>query len=212
MFLATTSFSQVAMIKDKDGFTNVRSGPNNDSTVIYKVENFELFFVFEAAKNNENWLEVYIPKNQFALGCDGSDYIKGYMHSSRIIDIYDLEKYEGDDFSFKYKLDSFSFENKIVDYVDDKWISKINGRRYYGTDGETPKIEVKSIEIIMGGKEISVPKILFSDLFECSNKFEVYKYLDAYIVDQWNSDGAGGYGITWLIDSDGVKQRLIFIP
>ncbi len=33
-----------------------------------------------------------------------------------------------------------------------------------------------------------------------------------YYVQHWNSDGAGGYLLTWAIDDNSIKQRLIFTP
>ena len=54
--------------------------------------------------------------------------------------------------------------------------------------------------------------MLYEDIFECSNEFIINKNQDDYIVHQWNSDGAGGYLIVWVLGNEKLKQRLILIP
>jgi len=75
-----------------------------------------------------------------------------------------------------------------------------------------PKNEIKSIDIMLDGKKIFISEVLFNDLFVLTNEFNIYRTKDQYFVQQWNSDGAGGYLIVWRIDNSGVKQRLILIP
>lgn len=206
-------FGQVGVINDKDGFTNLREAPNIKSKVLYKIQDYELFlYEPEDLGVNAQWIKVYIPKNKYTLGCDEADNLIGYIHKSRFQTLEELNKYKGADFSFRYNLDTFKIENKIVDYFDNKWISGINGRRYYGTDGDVPKNEILSIDVNVNETIISVPKILYQDLFELSNDFIVYKKNDLFYVKQWNSDGAGGYLLIWAIDKNGVQQRLIFKP
>ncbi|CAL2055675.1 hypothetical protein [Tenacibaculum sp. 190524A05c] len=89
---------------------------------------------------------------------------------------------------------------------------QINGRSIYGTDGNIPKIEVKRIDIKYNGTLVGVPKVFYEDIFECSNNFKVIQNKEDFILYQWNSDGAGGYLITWVIGNDSIKQRLVFIP
>jgi len=203
--------SQVAVINDEDGFSNVRLEPNINSKVIYELQNFELFLYENNSLPENDWVKVYIPSNRYALDCFESN-LKGYLHISRIKPIENLENYTGKDFSFRYELDTFKPKNKIIEYASDKSPSAINGRHFYGTDGELPKIQIKSIDIQVNENKIDIPKIFYEDIFEATNDFDVYKNLDFYIVKQWNSDGAGGYLLVWVFDKSSIKQRLILIP
>lgn len=212
ILFTTRLFSQVAVIDDKDGFTNVRENPDGKSKVIYKIQEFELFLYEMESSENNDWIKVFVPKNKYSLDCNGFDNLIGYIHKSRLKPIEELEKYNGEEFKFKYVLDTFSFENKIIDYADGKWISRINGRPFYGTDGDVPNNEVKSIDIMLEGEKIVISELLYADLFVLTNDFNIYRTKDQYFVQQWNSDGAGGYLIVWHIDKSGVKQRLILIP
>lgn len=208
LLFCNLNYGQIAIIKDVDGFTNVRQLPKIDSEVIYKLKDSE---VFSFRETESDWITVYISKNKYQLACGEDDTFIGYIHKSRLSPIVDLPEYSGSEFSFEYKLEKFNIENKNSDF-DGKWLSKINGRRIYGTDGNIPKTEVVGIETGVNGKTIEISEMFYQDIFECSNEFIINKNQDDYIVHQWNSDGAGGYLIVWVIGSDKLKQRLIFIP
>ena len=136
-------------------------------------------------------------------------YIKGYIHKSRVRFLEDLPTYNGKKFSFTYQLIPFTKKNKIIEYGQSNWGMLINGLPVWGTDMEIPKTEVVNIDIKIGENIIVVPKILIADIYECSNNFNVYKKDDTYFVQQWNSDGAGGYELIWVITKEGVQQRFI---
>jgi hypothetical protein len=210
IFFSNLNFGQIAIIKDNDGFTNVRKLPKGDSEIIYKLKDSEIFS-YQEQKDESEWIKVYISKNKYQLECNENDTFIGYIHKSRLCPIEDLTKYSGTEFSFRYKLKKFNLENKICDY-DGKWLTKINGRRFYGTDGNIPKTEVIGIETSINGNTIEIPEMLYQDIFECSNEFIINKNKDDYIVHQWNSDGAGGYLIVWVLGNEKLKQRLILIP
>lgn len=210
IFFCNLIYGQVAVIKDVDGFTNVRKLPKIDSEVIYKLKDSEVFS-YQENETESDWITVYISKNKYQMGCGEDDTFSGYIHKSRLCPIENLNKYNGTEFSFEYKLKEFSLENKISDF-DGKWLTKINGRRIYGTDGNIPKTEVVGIETSINGKSIEISSILYEDIFECDNVFEINKNKDDYIVHQWNSDGAGGYFIVWVLANEKLKQRLILIP
>ena len=204
------SFGQIAVIKDDDGFTNVRKLPNIDSEIIYKLKDSEVFS-FQNNDKELDWVPIFISKNKFHLQCGEDEYLKGYIHKTRLHPIEDLDEYKGKTFSFNYNLKKFSLDNKICDF-DGEWLTGINGRKFYGTDGNIPKIEVAGIKAMMNGKIIKIPSILYEDIFECNHSFQIKKNKDNYIVYQWNSDGAGAYLIVWVFGSDSLKQRLILIP
>ncbi|WP_298539183.1 hypothetical protein [uncultured Aquimarina sp.] len=208
LFFSNFNFGQIAVIKDKDGFTNVRKLPDSKSEVIYKLKDSEIFSYHES---ENDWMTVNISKNRYQLECDGQDTFAGYIHKSRINPIGNIEIYQGTEFLFKYKLTKFNLENKVTDF-DGKWLTRINGRHFYGTDGNIPKIEIAGIDVSINGKIIDIPEVFYEDLFECDNEVTINKNKDDYIVHQWNGDGAGGYLIVWVFGSEKLKQRFILIP
>ncbi|AXT50597.1 hypothetical protein D1818_07030 [Aquimarina sp. BL5] len=208
LFFSNSNFGQIAVIKDKDGFTNVRKLPDSKSEVIYKLKDSEIFSYQES---ENDWMTVNISKNRYQLGCDGQDTFVGYIHKSRISPIENIEIYKGNEFLFKYKLTKFNLENKVTDF-DGKWLTRINGRHFYGTDGNIPKIEIAGIDVTINGKTIDIPEVFYEDLFECDNEVTINKNKDDYIVHQWNGDGAGGYLIVWVFGNEKLKQRFILIP
>lgn len=215
--LASTLFCQIAIIQDKDGYTNVRFAPNVNSKIIHKVYENEVFFydsdVFQNTDQEVDWVKVYIPKNDFSLGLTKDGYITGFIHISRLKPLgINFPPYEGNDVKFKYIIAPFDSTNKIIDKRDEKWITAINGRPVWGTDGDFPKNEVIGMEVSVKGKIIPIHRIFYSDIYECTNIFSIYKNKDTYIIDQSNSDGAGFYWIFWVFDENGLKQRLIFSP
>lgn len=210
IIISFRAFGQVAITEDKDGYTNVRLEPDSGSEIIYHIKAGQVFLYGEDYYDKSNsWATIYFPKNNYSITTNPEDLVKGYIHKSRIRPLNEIEKYTGSEISFKYHNKGFSSKDKIIDYKDEKWIVAINGLKPWGTDGDKPKQEVEKIEVAINGVKISVPEILFLDIFECKNSFNIYKIGDFFIVNQWNSDGAGAYEITWVIDKNGIKQRLV---
>ncbi len=207
---------QVAIINDKDGYTNVRKTANAQAEIIYRLQENEVFIVdrydYDEDKEwdeNREWISILISKNNFSFTSNSSIYIKGYIHKSRVRFLEDLPIYNGKKFSFAYQLIPFTKKNKIIEYGQPNWGILISGLPVWGTDMEIPKTEVVNIDIKISENIIVVPKILIADIYECSNNFNVYKKDDTYFVQQWNSDGAGGYELIWVITKEGVQQRFI---
>lgn len=205
------SVAQIATIQDKDGYSNVREKESTNSTIIYKVKIGEVFWYNpdDFYDDITDWITVYIPKNKFSIECRSTSELQGYLHKSRVIPLTKLEKYEGSNLTFKYTLQPFTKEGKIIDYNNEKYISTINGLDVWGTDGNMPRTEIKEIAVTLNGKNITIPNCLFMNLYECNNKFDFYKIENNYIISQFNSDGAGGYELAWVVTENGIKQRLV---
>ena len=210
LFITTVSFGQVATIKDKDGWTNVRLKPDGNSEIIYKVYENDVFsYDFESTDEIQDWISIYIPKNKFSLGESKPDFIVGFIHKSRLLPLDSLNKPDDNKLSFHYCTSEFKSDNRILDKEEDKWLTHIDGRQIWGVDGGYPKTQVDSIELSIDNKAINVNRVLYSDIFECDDDFDIYKNQDTYFVYQWNSDGAGAYAIVWVIDDSGIKQRFV---
>jgi len=201
---------QVATIQDPDGWTNVRKAPDGKSETILKVYENEVFWYDnEEADQEQDWISIYIPKNDYCLGKSEPNYIVGFIHKSRLLPLEKLAGYTGNDFTFEYQLSDFDSTNRIIDKQDGKWVTAIDGRPVWGRDGGFPKVQIKDIKVIVEGQKIEIHNVFFSDIFECDNEFSIYRNGDTYFAHQWNSDGAGAYEIVWALDKNGLKQRLV---
>ncbi|MFD3002976.1 hypothetical protein ACFS7Z_21605 [Pontibacter toksunensis] len=210
LFLTTVvSTAQVAIIQDKDGYTNVREKPNGQSPIIHKLYSNEAFWYdYEDGHDTNEWIPVYIPKNPFSLNSTEVSYIEGFIHKSRLQPLDKLQPYKGTDFRFEYLIEPFALHNRIVDRYNGA-VASIAGRPVWGTDGNFPRTQVKGVNARVEEQNIDINEVLYSDLYECTNTFEVYKNSDSYIVYQWNSDGAGAYQVVWVFTKGGLKQRLV---
>lgn len=141
-------FAQSATIKDPDGLTNVREKPNYNSKIIHKVFEGEFFFWVSPElreENDQEWAEVYIPRNKYSLEDKIiAATIKGYIHRSLIYSTEEIPKYNGSDFYFEYKTQEFNTEGKVIEYRNGE-VYNINGRQVYGNDMSTPGRQVDEI-------------------------------------------------------------------
>ncbi|MEL6629256.1 MAG: hypothetical protein AAFQ92_27305 [Bacteroidota bacterium] len=202
------SLAQVATIKDPDGWTNVRSAPNRTADIIHKVYENDVFWYY-IENSDQDWVQVYIPKDDYCMRATNQPDMVGYIHKSRLLPLEDLEEYTGNDFTFEYEVSVFDPTDRILDQHDGQWITSIDGRPVWGTDGNLPRTQVDNIAVTLDGQEIDIHRVFYSDIYECDNRFTVYKNGDTYFVYQGNSDGAGFYEIVWVIDRTGLKQRLV---
>ena len=128
---------------------------------------------------------------------------------SRYLRIENLPSYQGEDCKFKYILTDFDSANRIVDRQEGKWVTAIDGRHAWGTDGNLPKIQVSGVKINIDHKEILIQDVFYRDIYECTNRFAIYRNNNTYFIYQANSDGAGYYQIVWVLTRDGLQQRLV---
>lgn len=54
--LSFNSICQVAIINDKDGFTNIRKTPSPTSEIIYKIQKHQVFLVDEEGFSYKNFI------------------------------------------------------------------------------------------------------------------------------------------------------------
>ncbi len=204
-----TSFGQVAIIQDSDGYSNVRSERNSNSEIVHKLKTDIAFFYSEDYYDKKvEWVKVFIPKNLYSFDCPDK-YLEGYVHKSRIQPLEELKEYDKENFTFKLTDKPFEKKDKIIDYVDQKYVFGINGLPPIGVDGNIPKLEIDKIEIYLNGEKIDVSPALTMDLFECVDNSKIFNVGNDYFVQLTCSDGAGYYELVWVIDKNGIKQRLV---
>jgi hypothetical protein len=89
VLLCIESFAQqkLAIIKDKDGYTNIRVDKDSQSNIIGKIKSDEFFY---CDKSSEDWYPVLALQWYENNGEHNGEQIKGYVHKSRIQIIEEL--------------------------------------------------------------------------------------------------------------------------
>ncbi|WP_297977790.1 hypothetical protein [uncultured Capnocytophaga sp.] len=206
-----------AVINDKDGYVNVRKEKSVHSKVLKKLDNNTLIFVLEYDKAQEgNWIyadnEGYIYNDRVKWIHNFPQIAKGIAKGNTIVFnrkeiqvVLSTEKFDKSKHSFKYH----------KEYRD--IIEKIDGKPFWGTDGNMPKREYKSIEVKIRGKQVSIPQSAYNDLYESYlytefNSVHYDKDNDILYIVALNGDGAGAYMVCWQIEKGVYKGRKVGIP
>ena len=206
-----------AVINDKDGYVNVRKEKSVHSKVLKKLDNNTLIFVLEYDKDYYgNWIyadnEGYIYNDRVKWIEKLPKIAKGITKGNTIVFegkeiqvTLSTEKFDKNKHSFKY-------HKEYRDIVE-----KIDGEPFWGTDGNMPKREYKSIEVKIRGKQVPIPKSAYNDLYESSlyiefNSVHYDKDNDILYIVANNGDGAGSYMVCWQIEKGVYKGRKVGIP
>ena len=206
-----------AVINDKDGYVNVRKEKSVHSKVLKKLDNNTLIFVLEYDKAHDgNWIyadnEGYIYNDRVKWIHKFPQIAKGIAKGNTII-------FEGKDIQvtlstekFDKSKHSFKYHKEYPDVIE-----KIDGEPFWGTDGNMPKKEYKSIEVKIRGKQVSIPQSAYGDLYESYlytefNSVHYDKDNDILYIVALNGDGAGAYMVCWQIEKGVYKGRKVGIP
>ena len=223
LLISSYTFAQVnenyffAVINDKDGYVNVRKEKSVHSRVLKKLDNNTLIFVFVYDKAHDgNWIyadnEGYIYNDRVKWIHNFPQIAKGIAKGNTIVFegkeiqvVLSTEKFDKSKHSFKYH----------KEYRD--VIEKIDGKLFWGTDGNMPKREYKSIEVKIRGKQVSIPQSAYNDLYESYlytefNSVHYDKDNDILYIVANNGDGAGVYMVCWQIEKGVYKGRKVGIP
>lgn len=214
--------AQTALIKDPDGYCNVRDSASVRSKVLDTLHEGRIIFVYpEEAKGA--WLLVDYFK--------GSKMLTGYIHTSRVVLLNNLTAFKpvaANDTLLQFQLDSFQIkiiqgkfvrQGRQLKYATPQgqqtFIKSIDGKFPWGTDGNLPRFEYKHIEMKWGLETLTFPPESFRDLFE-PNFHLTSAYRDKstgkVYVEAMNSDAAGAYAVVWIIQNGQIAGRQTFIP
>ena len=216
-FLLTTNafaqgpFGDYAVVKDKDGYVNIRAKENVKSKIVGTLPNNTLVYgFFDKEFNPTNWIEVD----------------KGYVHQSRLKKIFDFRAIEG-----KVQGNSVIFDDKDVkvtitkqkfDKTKHKITKKgqgsyeqliIDGKEIiYGESGSLTQDHYKSITVTMKGKNVPIPKSAYDDLYEIFylDRFIYYdEEAEALYIYAVNGEAGLAYQVCWQIVKDKYITRII---
>ena len=206
-----------AVINDKDGYVNVREGKSAQSEVLKKLNNKTIVFVYNYDKATDgNWIytdeEGYIYNDRVKWIHKFPIIAKGIAKGNTIV-------FEGKEIQvvltsgkFDKSKHSFKYHKEYRDVIE-----KIDGKLFWGTDGNMPKREYKSIEVKIRGKQVSIPQSAYNDLYESYlytefNSVHYDKDNDILYIVALNGDGAGAYMVCWQIEKGVYKGRKVGIP
>ena len=207
-------FGDYAVVKDKDGYVNIRAKENVKSKIVGTLPNNTLVYgFFDKEYNPTNWIEVD----------------KGYVHQSRLKKISDFRTIEGkvqgnsvifDDKDVKVTITKQKFDktkHKITKKEHDGWTELIiDGKAIYGIEDELlPDDHYKSITVTMKGKNVPIPKSAYDDLYQIfyfSSSVYYDKEAEALYILAHNSENASAYEVCWQIVKGEYKGRVIGYP
>lgn len=223
LLISSYTFAQVnenyffAVINDKDGYVNVRKEKSVHSRVLKKLDNNTLIFVFVYDKAHDgNWIYV---DNEGYIYNDRVKWIEELPKVAKGVEKKNAIHFSGKDIQVALSTEKFDKSKHSFKYHKEyrDIIEKIDGKPFWGTDGEMPREEYKNIQIYINGKQVFIPKSAYDDLYEPTfytenNSVYYDKELDSYYIVATNSDGAGAYMVCWQIEKGVYKGRKIGIP
>ena len=229
-FLLTTNafaqgpFGDYAVVKDKDGYVNIRAKESVKSKIVGTLPNNTLVYTLFDTTEDETGEEIFF--NWIAVD-------KGYVHKSRLKMISEFPsigkgKEQGNSITIAGKGISVTLTKQPFDKTKHKITKKkhkeyseyiIDGKRVQGLDNDEflPKDHYKSITVTINGKNVPIPKSAYDDLYEIgiwdTNNFAYYDEEDdiLYIIAH-NGDGYLAYEVCWQIVKGEYKTRIIGEP
>jgi len=87
----------------------------------------------------------------------------------------------------------------------------VDGRVAYGAEG-VPRTQIKSIKFYFDGRQIKVPAWLYADCYNPNLESDRVSVrfsgdLQNVLVTMWGADGAGAYGVVWILRKNGKHAR-----
>ena len=216
MVTTRSCFGQFAIVMDPDGYVNVRQKPDLSSKIQDSLHNGHFVYCMEA---KGNWLNVDYDKN--------AQDLNGYLYRDRLklISTYESIPLTTSDSRTdpSFSKDTISITVATQRVAQGKYhysyskqnptqIELINGKQYWGMDGEAPTREYRSITIHLGTRTIELPRIALSNLFQPSEyhtKVNYDRQNDILYISSENSDGAGGYSVVWRVEKGEYSDRYI---
>lgn len=205
-----------ALVLDIEGFVNVRFDPSIKDNIKDTLATGRAVWCYE---KKGDWYYVDYDKK--------GDSHDGYIHRSRLKLINSFEKIpvhkeNKDQIAFRkdslvITLSKKSFivaENKLQYATNSgtKYLAKVNGKQIWGTDGNVPRAQYKSIEIAWGQRMINIPSSEIADLYEPNlyhTKIFYDRVNDIIYISVLNGDGAGGYVGLFIIKNGFYHSRMI---
>ena len=222
LLLTTNTFAQgpfgdYAVVKDKDGYVNIRAKKSVKSKIVGTLKNNTLLYEFlDEEFSPSNWVHID----------------SGYVHKSRLKMISEFPsigkgKEQGNSITIAGKGISVTISTQKFDKTKHKITKKkhkyyeeliIDGKSTQGTDTSfIPENHYKSIVVNINGKNVSIPKSAYDDLYQVwvypyNNEVYYDKEDDVLYIFVRCGDGANSYKVCWQIVKGEYKTRIIGEP
>ena len=228
LLLTTNAFAQgpfgdYAVVKDKDGYVNIRAKESVKSKIVGTLPNNTLVYGLFDTTHDETGEEIFF--NWIAVD-------KGYVHKSRLKMIGEFPsigkgKEQGNSITIAGKGISVTLTRQPFDKTKHKITKKkhkyyeeliIDGKSAQGTDTSfIPEDHYKSIIVTINGKNVSIPKSAYDDLYQVAmytdnNAVYYDKEEDTIYIIAHNGSGANAYEVCWQIVKGEYKTRIIGEP
>lgn len=125
--------------------------------------------------------------------------------------------FQKDSFFVTLTVGKFKKADHKITYQD-HFAVRIDNKRIWGTDGELPREQIDSIEVVIGGESVFIPHSAYQDLFEPALEMgsrnsvgmDIYYSHDRQrlYIFMANSDGAGAYEATLIIRNKKYSGRV----
>lgn len=239
--LSFTAKAQFAIINDADGFVNVRKAKNAKSEITGRINSGDLVLYFDEDRGKEwiwishsdaNFIDFASSRTLLTSKVSKAN-LTGYVHRSRLVLIEDLPKADYkkgigylipngaksfDTIVFSFRTKPFNLKSHVLLKVNDNcvgcktsFISKIDGNKPWGIDGNVPKVEIANFLLTVNRHAVVISLKAYNDLFEpgsvTSVKYDHYGNIYLYIPN--NSDGAGGYSVVWIVNNKILTKRYV---
>ena len=203
-----------AVINDKDGYVNVRKGKSAQSKVLKRLNNKTIVFVYNYDKATDgNW--IYIDEEGYIYN-DRVKWIHKFPIIAKGIAKGNTIVFEGKEIQVVLTSGKFDKSKHSFEYFKDSptGIEVIDDALLYGTDGKMPTTEYRSIVINIHGKQVSLPKDAYSDLYEptfLTDHNSVYydKESDILYIVANNNYAERPYKVCWQIEKGVYKGRKV---
>ena len=200
LLFSTQIFAQdLAVVYDKDGYTNVRKSASATAPIIGKIKEGQVFCIspFDDDLKSKDWYSVWFPIKPQP---DVKGYIRsdkthqgGFVHKSRVTFLSDLPE-----------LDSETMTNETNVFRNDEIEIVVAVESYKSADNSQPRNHLKSITLKTNAGFYQFPKSAINKLYEINldqTKVYIGKELEVYIVTS-NGDGSDSYKAMWCIKNN----------
>ncbi|MCE7990539.1 MAG: hypothetical protein HEP71_01110 [Roseivirga sp.] len=213
LLLATfTSAAQLAIIQDKDGYTNVRADSSLKSDVLFRLIHGQVFYDnYDSPIPNPDWRPVTFSEGPSPGNCYNPPGKSGFMHSSRILYLRDIKskligKISGEQVTLKN--DSIEVGLSVT-----KVLSQPKAECLLGMDQGVgqPDNKVSSIIVCINNVPVSIPAEATSFLYQVDkNTIQGYVYQNLILITSGTNSAAGHYECVWVIKDGRYLKRFVY--
>lgn len=214
--------SNFGIIKDKDGYVNVREQGSTKSNIKGTIKNGEIVEITWADDGYDNWLSV---------GYDDKATFWGYVHMSRVQTLDKLPKipfrsaeknrlvFSNNGIEIEITFKQFDY-NKEKQYFSGEYDQFYKGKEVFGIKPtqDNPYVQVfETIKVTTQGKITNVPASEFESFFQVWNQADTYscyyeKNSDRIFIESPIGDGGESTIVLFVFEKGKYKKTIALIP